>query len=358
MDRLTLILRSSLIWVVILYLEPIANGVFNAAFTMGGGAYTECINEKGGITLVSGCLGAVFTNNLLLIQCRPNQPPFPFINGEHCTGDAMAVDKDIGTRTIVLEWVPVYPIGMEKPDDPDDKINFLADEALHSVRGLVSDAQGNLFASKLGRRDYLTGGIWKNKPTFRLALYKAVFDEIVWHCKHYTGYFVMKFYESGAALAQDKMEETVATQYQDSLQTTKDADGGPFPAYTSEKSWDEASYQNVISGAAFAVHSYYVAIAIHYCKGCLEYDENSAMMGTDFQPIPGFYVAGEAAGDMPGLRSGGRMHDTKYTSGGEVVPTSRAFVPRRDHRSGLSFVLLFCSVIGLTLLGIAKEPHC
>ena len=95
----------------------------------------------------------------------------------------MAVDKDIGTRTVELEWVPVHPIGMEKPDDPEDKINFPADEALRSVRGLVSDAQGNLFANKLGRRDDLTGEIWKKKHTFRLALFKAVFDEIVWHCK-------------------------------------------------------------------------------------------------------------------------------------------------------------------------------
>ena len=59
------------------------------------------------------------------------------------------------------------------------------------------------------------------------------------------------------------------------------------------------------------------------------------MLGTDCQPITGFYVAGEAAGGMLGLRSGGRMHDTKYTSVGEVVPTSLAFVSRRDHRSGL-----------------------
>ena len=39
----------------------------------------------------------------------------------------------------------------------------------------------------------------------------------------------MNFYESGAALAQNKMEETDEAQYQDSLRTTKDADGGPFP---------------------------------------------------------------------------------------------------------------------------------
>ena len=180
----------------------------------------------------------------------------------------MAVDKDIGTRTIELEWVPVHPIGMEKPDDPDDKINFLAEEALRSVRGPVSDAQGNLFANKLGRRDYLTGEIWKNKPTFRLALNKAAFDEIVWRCKHNTGRGMIKFYESGAALAQGKMEEIVEAQHQDSLKTTKDPDGGPFSTFTSEKSWDEASgktdfYHNVTSGADFAAHPFYISIIIH-----------------------------------------------------------------------------------------------
>ena len=47
-----------------------------------------------------------------------------------------------------------------------------------------------------------------------------------------------------------------------------DLDGGPFPAYPSGKSWDEASgktgsgkvfYHNVMSGADFAAQPYYVA---------------------------------------------------------------------------------------------------
>ena len=130
----------------------------------------------------------------------------------------------------------------------------------------------------------------------------------------------MNFYESCAALAQDKMEETVEAQYQDSLKTTKDADGGPFPAYTSEKSWDEAFYHNVISGADFAAHPYFVTTVIHDCKGGLESDENSALMVTDCQPIPGLYAAGEAAGRVL-LRSSGRTHGMKYVSGGKVIPT-------------------------------------
>ena len=32
---------------------------------------------------------------------------------------------------------------------------------------------------------------------------KAASDEIIWHCKHYTGRGVMKFYENGEALCKD-----------------------------------------------------------------------------------------------------------------------------------------------------------
>merc|ERR1719384_2222363 len=76
--------------------------------------------------------------------------------------------------------------------------SFLAAEALRGVGGLVFDANGQRFANELGRRDYVTGEMWKNKPPFRLCLNKAASEEIMWHCKHYTGRGVMKFYETGA----------------------------------------------------------------------------------------------------------------------------------------------------------------
>ena len=66
----------------------------------------------------------------------------------------------------------------------------------------------------------MTGEMWKNKPPFRLALVMAASDEIAWHCKHYAGHKIMKFYESGAALAQDmgvpvsKMEESIEASFE------------------------------------------------------------------------------------------------------------------------------------------------
>ena len=102
---------------------------------------------------------------------------------------------EIGVKTIDLEWVQVHPAGLVKPDDPDAQIKFLAAEALHGV-------QGNRLANELGRRDCVTGEMWKNKPPFRLALSRAASDEIARHCKHYNGRGVMKLHESGTALAE------------------------------------------------------------------------------------------------------------------------------------------------------------
>merc|ERR1719487_274503 len=79
----------------------------------------------------------------------------------------------IGADSLDLEWVQVHPTGLVKPDDADAKVKFLAAEALRGVGGLLLDAEGNRFANELGRRDYVTGEMWKNKAPFRLVLNEA-----------------------------------------------------------------------------------------------------------------------------------------------------------------------------------------
>merc|ERR1719281_1468478 len=259
----------------------------------------------------------------------------------------------IGAKTIDLEWVQVHPTGLVKPDDPDAKIKFLAAEALRGVGGLVLDSQGKRFANELGRRDYVTGEMWKNKPPFRLCLNKAVSEEIHWHCKHYTGRGVMKFYETGDALAKDMgiplsvLAETHAAHYQAAKKTEKDPDGGSYPAYPSGKSWDEASgktgsgkkfYHNIIDAPAVKSEPFYVAIitpVIHYCMGGLEIDAKSRVLNGKGGVIPGLYAAGEVAGGVHGNnRLGGNSlldcvvfgrvagkHAAEYMLG-TTVPTS------------------------------------
>jgi len=284
-------------------------------YTKGG----ETFREHGPVILCTGGFGADFSGSGFLAQFRPDLLHLPTTNGEHCTGDGIRMGQAMGAKVIDLEWVQVHPTGLVKPDDPDAKIKFLAAEALRGVGGLIFDANGKRFANELGRRDYVTGEMWKNKPPFRLCLNKAASDEISWHCKHYTGRGVMKFYENGEALAKDMgipvsvLEETTELHYQAAKKTEKDPDGGSWPAYPSGKSWDEPSgktgsgkkfYHNIIPGSAVKTQPFYVAIitpVIHYCMGGLEVDVDSAVLDTKSgKAIPGLYAAGEVAGGIHG----------------------------------------------------------
>merc|ERR1719502_246355 len=310
--------------------------------------------EFGPVVFASGGFGADFGQDSLLAKYRPDLLHLPTTNGEHCTGDGIKLGEGIGAKTIDLEWVQVHPTGLVKPDDPDAKVKFLAAEALRGVGGLVLDVNGKRFANELGRRDYVTGEMWKNKPPFRLCLNKAASDEIIWHCKHYTGRGVMKYYETGAELAKDmgvplkKREDEHQQHYEASQKAAKDPEGGSWPAYPSGKSWDERSgptgsgkkfYHNIIPGSQVASEPFYVAIitpTIHYCMGGLTIDERSRCMDKNNKVIPGLYVAGEAAGGVHGNnRLGGNSlldcvvfgrvagkHCAKYMLGDDMKPTS------------------------------------
>ncbi|CAK0816718.1 unnamed protein product, partial [Prorocentrum cordatum] len=148
-------------------------GCVGCTYEKGG----QSFSEMGPVILATGGFGADFTSNSLLAQYRPDLMHLPTTNGEHCTGDGIKMGEAIGAKSIDLEWVQVHPTGLVKPDDPDAKIKFLAAEALRGVGGLVLDAAGNRFANELGRRDYVTGEMWKNKPPFRLCLNKAASAE-------------------------------------------------------------------------------------------------------------------------------------------------------------------------------------
>ncbi|CAE8585712.1 unnamed protein product [Polarella glacialis] len=305
-----------------------------------GGRCVGCVYEKGGqnfqeygpVILATGGFGADFTSNSLLAQYRPDLMHLPTTNGEHCTGDGIKMGEAIGGKSIDLEWVQVHPTGLVKPDDADAKIKFLAAEALRGVGGIILDAEGNRFANELGRRDYVTGEMWKSKPPFRLCLNKAAADEIIWHCKHRPwliaaffefqawGPFAeqeldivsseehevdqsivglwnwwaealywpwrggLRFYGSGDELAKDigvslsVLEATHEAHYQAAKKTEKDPDGGPWPAYPSGKSWDECSgktgsgkkfYHNTIPGSAVKSEPFYVAIITPVIHYCL-----------------------------------------------------------------------------------------
>jgi aspartate oxidase len=82
-------------------------------------------------------------------------------------------------------------------------LKFLAAEALRGVGGIMLTADGDRFCDELGRRDYVSAEMAKNKAPFRLILNSKAAKEIEWHCKHYVGRGLMRKFDSGADLAKE-----------------------------------------------------------------------------------------------------------------------------------------------------------
>merc|ERR1711998_433912 len=62
-------------------------------------------------------------------------------------------------------------------------------------------------------------------------------------------------------------------------------------------------YHNIIPGSKVPTQSFYVAIitpVIHYCMGGLQTTVDGECIKKDGTPLPGLYVAGEAAGGVHG----------------------------------------------------------
>jgi len=276
----------------------------------------ERIVEKGPVIITTGGFGADFTENSLLNQYRPDLAHLPTTNGEHCTGDGLKMSMAVGAETVDLEWVQVHPTGLVHPDEPDAKVKFLAAEALRGVGGVLLDINGNRFCNELGRRDYVTGMMWKNKGVtlggttgFFLCLNGKASTEMTWHCKHYKGRGLMKSYGHMSEFAKEygipleNIEKTFNTYNDLAAKQEKDPDGGPYEAYGGGKSWDswgKKFYHNLPMKVDDAFHVAIVTPVIHYCMGGLKINDESEVVDKSDKVIGGLYAGGEVAGGVHG----------------------------------------------------------
>merc|ERR1712151_1211085 len=200
----------------------------------------ERIVEKGPVIITTGGFGADFTEDSLLVKHRPDLAELPTTNGEHCTGDGLKMSMAVGANCVDLEWVQVHPTGLVHPEEPDAKVKFLAAEALRGVGGILLDMDGNRFCNELGRRDYVTGMMWKNKGLtlgsttgFFLCLNGKSSKEIEWHCKHYKGRGLMKSYNDMSEFAKEygiplaNIEKTFKDYNEIAKKQETDAANGP-----------------------------------------------------------------------------------------------------------------------------------
>merc|ERR1711972_722960 len=199
------------------------------------------------------------------------------------------------------------------PDEPDAKVKFLAAEALRGAGGMLLDMDGNRFCNELGRRDYVTGMMWKNKGLtlgsttgFFLCLNGRASKEIEWHCKHYKGRGIMKSYKNMGEFAKEyniplaNIDATFKEYNMLADKQTNDPEGGPYEAYGGGKSWDKWGkkfFHNLPMEVSDAFHVAIVTPVIHYCMGGLKINGGGECLAADDRIIGGLY-----------RRGGGRWH--------------------------------------------------
>ena len=248
---------------------------------------------QGAVIVATGGFAADFSRTGLLARVRPDLLALPTTNGEHCTGDGIKMAADLGAGTVDLASVQVHPTGLVHPDEPDAKVKWLAAEALRGVGGIILDAKGRRFVDELGRRDFVSGEMAKNKGPFRLVLNEAATNEIAWHCKHYVGRGVMKRYTNAAALAKDMgVAPGVLT--------------ATFEAYNKAAAdGDDVFGRRFFQSTPFTptepLHVAVITPVVHYCMGGLAISPAGEVLADKTgKPIAGLYAAGEVAGGIHG----------------------------------------------------------
>ena len=248
---------------------------------------------QGAVIVATGGFAADFSRTGLLARVRPDLLALPTTNGKHCTGDGIKMAADIGAGTVDMASVQVHPTGLVHPDEPDAKVKWLAAEALRGVGGIILDARGRRFVDELGRRDFVSGEMQKNRGPFRLVLNEAASNEIAWHCKHYVGRGVMKRYPNAAALAKDMGISPVV------LTATFDAYNKA--ATDGDDLFGRRYFQNTPITATEPLHVAVITPVVHYCMGGLVISPAGEVLAEKGgKPIPGLYAAGEVAGGIHG----------------------------------------------------------
>lgn len=254
------------------------------------------IRADGSVIICTGGFAADFGSDSLLAQTRPDLMHLPTTNGEHCTGDGIKMSMAIGAGTVDMESVQVHPTGLVHPDEPDAKVKFLAAEALRGVGGLMLDANGKRFCDELGRRDYVSGMMWKNKGPFRLVLNSKGSEEIAWHAKHYVSRGVMKRFTNIKELANEIgcSVETLDQTFNDYKHAAK----------TNSCPYNKKFFTNAdgFSINDTVYHSAIVTPIVHYCMGGLAIDDHARVLagGPFGTPIRGLYGGGEVVGGIHG----------------------------------------------------------
>lgn len=290
----------------------------------------KVFTEMGPVIITTGGFGADFTENSLLASVQkqwrtmeawqeksragqqnkvlgtkfkevPNLMNLPTTNGPHCTGDGIKLCLEVGATTYDLHAVQVHPTGLIDPADPDNKVKFLAAEALRGSGGIIINSKGERFADELGKRDYMSMRMWQdgNAP-HRLILNGKSREQIAWHCEHYEGRGLMK------ALTAEQLAKEMNIPLSKLRETFDEYNAAAKNPEGPANKWGKKFFQSMPYEINDKFMVAQITPVVHYCMGGVAANEYAEVLTAKNTVIPGLYCGGEVQGGVHGVnRLGG-----------------------------------------------------
>ncbi|KAL0477897.1 fumarate reductase [Acrasis kona] len=244
------------------------------------------------VILTSGGYGS--DRQDLLLKYTPELVDYPSTNGLFATGDLLKSAEKIGAKLVDMDQVQVHPTGLLDVNKPNQKILFLAAEALRAYGALLF-CNGKRFVNELGRRDQVTDGITKNcvnKTSF------MVLNQ--WGAEQF-GETLLSFYRDKNLVTTfddfSKMCKKYNMSYVDVAKTIKkynSAAKGEKPDAFGKKVFPT---EFDLSGV---IHVMRVTPVIHYTMGGLKFDVDGRVLRENGSAIENLYAAGEVTGGLHG----------------------------------------------------------
>ena len=225
-------------------------------------------------------------------------------NHEGATGDVFPMFEALGAELVQMENIQLLPLG-------DPQTGSLSGNIEHDVeRRIFINKEGNRFVNEGGRRDEMTQALFEQTDNYMWIVMDS-------DC-YPTGDVKNNFNESideliaqGRAVKGDTLEELAAAMGVPAENLVAAVDD--FNAHAQSGETDEFGrtlYSTPIDTAPFYAGAR--VPTVHHTMGGVRINAKTEVIGTDGNPIPGLYAAGEVTGGIHGANrlGGNALTDT------------------------------------------------
>ena len=262
------------------------------------------------VILATGGFGANFE---MMAEINPDLANAVTTNTPAATGDGIIMAQALGADTVDMEYIQLHPTVFQEN-------GLLVSERLRSNGAILVNKEGNRFTNDLATRDAVSQAELKQPDAFAYIVYDAKYAEE----KLY-----QKYVSNGLTVSADSIEELAKALGMD------DAAAANFAATVEDwnmvcngEKADEFGRDNGLVTLDQAPYTaIMIAPGIHHTMGGLKINTSAEVIGTDGNPIPGLFAAGEVTGGVHGgNRIGGNAVADIVVYGGIAAESAAEYI--------------------------------